>query len=93
MQFRFPKEMNLASGPEIGQGTVNSTDATGQSTPNLTDAEFAILKRLVEKRDHDAAHATVAPVDSAQCRGPRSLTPEISSNVCVHIIWRKRKRG
>ena len=32
---------------EIGQGTVNSTDAIGQFTANMTDEEFAILKRLV----------------------------------------------
>ena len=56
------------------------------------DDEFAMLKRLVEKRDRDAAHATVAPVDTAQYRSPRSLTPEIPSDVCV-CIWRKRKRG
>ena len=70
---------------KIGQGTVNSTDAIGQSTVNLTDAEFAMLKRLVEKRDRDAAHATVASVDTAQYRSPRSLTPEIPLDVCVHM--------
>ena len=75
---------------EIGQGIVNSTDAIGQSTANWTDAEFAMLKRLVEKRDRVKAHATVAPVDTAQYRSSRSLTPEISSDV---FIWRKRKRG
>ena len=32
----------------------------------VSDDEFAMLKRLVEKRDRDAAHATVAPVDTAQ---------------------------
>ena len=40
---------------------MNLTDAIGQSTVNLTDAEFAMLKRFVEKRDRDAAHVTVAP--------------------------------
>ena len=64
---------------------MNSTDAVGQSTAKLTDAEFAMLKRLVEKRDRNAAHATVAPVDTAQYRNPRSLTPKISSGVCVHM--------
>ena len=47
--------------------------------------EFAMLKRLVEKRDRDAAHVTVAPVDTAQYCGPRSLTPEIPSDVCVSL--------
>ena len=51
----------------------------------VSDEEFAILKRLVEKRDRDAWHATVAPVDTAQYRSPRSLTPEIPSDVCVHM--------
>ena len=41
----------------------------------VSDDEVAILIRLVEKRDRDAAHATVAPVDTAQYRSPRSLTP------------------
>ena len=70
---------------EIGQGTVNSTDAIGQSTVNLTDAEVTMLKRLVEKRGRDAAHATVAPVGTAQYRSPRSPTPEIPSDVCVRM--------
>ena len=64
---------------------MNSTDAVGQSTANLTDAKFAMLKRLLKKRDRDAAHATVAPVDTAQYRSPRWLTPKISSGVCVHM--------
>ena len=51
----------------------------------VSDEEFVMLKRLVEKRDRDAAHATVAPVNIAQYRSPRSLTPEIPSDVCVHM--------
>ena len=51
----------------------------------VSDDEFAMLKRLVEKQDRDAAHATVAPVDIAQYRSPCSLTPEIPSDVCVHM--------
>ena len=50
----------------------------------VNDDEFAMLKQLVEKRDRDATHATVAPVDTAQYRSPRPLTPEIPSDVCVH---------
>ena len=70
---------------ENEQGTVISTNAVGQSTVNLTDEESTMLKRLVEKRDRDAAHATVAPVDTAQYRSPRSLTPEIPSDVCLSM--------
>ena len=51
----------------------------------VSEDEVAMLKRLVEKRDRDAAHATVAPVDTAKYRGPRSLTPEMPSDVCVHM--------
>ena len=51
----------------------------------VSDEEFAMLKRLVEKRDRDAADATVAPVDTAQYRRPHSLTPEIPSDVCVSL--------
>ena len=70
---------------------MNSTDAIGQSTANLTDAEFAMLKWFVEKRDRDAAHAIVAPVDTAQYRSPGSLTPEIPSDVCV--VMEKKNEG
>ena len=39
----------------------------------------------MEKRDHDAVHATVAAVDTVQYRSLRSMTPEIPSDVCVHV--------
>ena len=51
----------------------------------MTDEEFAILKRLVEKRDCEAAQVTVTPVSTAQLCIPRSLNPEISSDVYVGI--------
>ena len=51
----------------------------------VSDDEFAKRKRLVEKRDRDAAHATVAPVDTALYRSPRALTPKIPPDVCVHM--------
>ena len=70
---------------ETGQGTVNSTNAIGQSTANMTDKEFAILKRLVEKRDREAIQVTVKPVRTVQHCIPRSLTPEISigTRICM----------
>ena len=70
---------------EIGQGTVNLTDATGQSTANMTDDEFAVLERLVEKRDREAAQVTITPVSTAQHCIPRSLNPEIPSDVYVSM--------
>ena len=70
---------------EIGQGTVNSTDAIGQSTANMTDEEIAILKRLVEKRSREAAHVTVTPVSAVQHCIPRSLNPEMPPDVCVSL--------
>ena len=70
---------------EIGEGTVNSTDAIGQSTANMTDEEFTILKLLVEKRDREAAQVTVKPAITAQHCIPRSLIPEILPDVCVSL--------
>ena len=70
---------------------MNSTNAIGQSTVNLTDAELAMLKRFVKKRDRDAARATVASVDTPQYRSPHSLTPEIPSDVCVSV--EKKSQG
>ena len=70
---------------EIGQGTVNSTDTIGQFTANMTDEEFAILKRLEEKRDREAAEVTVTPVSTAQHCIPRPLNPEIQSDVHVNM--------
>ena len=70
---------------EIGQGTVNLTDAIGQSTADMMDEEFVILKRLVEKREREAAQVTVTPVSTVQHCIPRSLTPEISigTRICM----------
>ena len=50
---------------------------------SFTDEEFARLKRIVERRGRDAAHVTVAPVDTAQTCSPRSPSPEISFDVRV----------
>ena len=50
---------------EIEQGTVS-------------DEEFARIKRLVERRFRDAAHVTIASVDTAQYCSPRSPSSETS---------------
>ena len=70
---------------KIGHGTVNSTDATGQFTANMTDEEFAILKQLVEKRSREAEQVTVTLVSSAQHCISRPLVPEISSDVHKNV--------
>ena len=49
----------------------------------MIDEEFAILKRLVEKRGREAAQVTVSPVDTVLYCSSRSQTPELSSDVCV----------
>ena len=62
---------------EIEQGTVS-------------DEEFARIKRLMERQARDAAHVTIAPVDTAQYCSPRSPSSETSFD--THGIWRKRTR-
>ena len=47
----------------------------------MNDEEFAILKRLVEKRGREAAQVTVPPVDTVQYCSPRRLNPENPSDV------------
>ena len=47
---------------EIEQGTVS-------------DDEFTRIKRFVERRGHDAAHVTIAPVDTVQYCSPHPPSP------------------
>ena len=58
----------------------------------VSDDKFAMLRRLVEKRDRDTTHMTAAPAYTAQYRSPRSLTPEIPPDVCV-ISMKKKNKG
>ena len=44
-----------------------------------------MLKRIVEGRGRDAAHMTVAPVDTAQTCSPRSRSPETSFDERVYM--------
>ena len=55
--------------------------------------EFAMIKLIVERRGRDAAHAIVAPVDTAQYRSPRSPTPETSFDACVCVDMEKKDEG
>ena len=51
----------------------------------VSDEEFAILKRLVEKRGREAAQMAVTPVDTVQYCSPSPQTPEPSPDVCVDL--------
>ena len=51
----------------------------------LSDEEYATLKRLVEKRDREAAQMTITPVDTVQNCSPISQTPEPPSVVYFNL--------
>ena len=51
----------------------------------VSDEDFTILKRVVEKRDREAAQVNVTPVGIAQHCIPRSLNPETASDVYVSM--------
>ena len=51
----------------------------------VSDEEFTILERLVEKRGREAAQVTVTPVDTVQYCSPSPQTPEPSPDVCVNL--------
>ena len=57
----------------------------------VSDEEFAIPKRLVEKRGREAAQVTVTPVDTVQYCSPSPQTPEPSPEVL--FIWRTTRGG
>ena len=57
----------------------------------VSDEEFAILKRLVEKRDREAAQVTVTPVDTVQHSSPYPLDPEPSSDICINLENNERR--
>ena len=88
-----PEELNQNLWSEVNT-LKNAISMPRQKVKNLinaikqgkvNDEEFAMHKRLVEKRDRDAAYATVAPVDTVQYHSPRSLTPEMPLDVCVSL--------
>ena len=51
----------------------------------VSDEEFAILKRLVEKRGREEAQVTVTPVDTLQHCSPCPLNPEMPPDVCFEL--------
>ena len=51
----------------------------------VSDEEFAILKRLVERRDRESVQVTVTQVNTVQYSSPCPLDPEPSPDVCVNL--------
>ena len=51
----------------------------------MSDEEFAVLKRLVEKRGREATQLTVTPVDTVQYCSPSPQTPEPLPDVCFKL--------
>ena len=68
----WPKTMDFVNALEQGK---------------VGDEEFAVLKRLVEKRSREAAQVqvTVTPVDTVQHCSPCTKTPEPSPDVCIKL--------
>ena len=59
----------------------------------VSDKEFAILKRLVEKRDREAVQVTVTQVNTVQHSSPCPLDPEPSPSVYVELENAEGKMG
>ena len=53
----------------------------------LPDEELAVIKRYVEKRSCEVAHAqvTVTPVDTVQHCSPCTLNPEMPPDICFKL--------
>ena len=51
----------------------------------VSDEDFAVIKRLVETRDRDAAQVTVTQVSTVQHCSPIPQTPEPPSDVCFNL--------
>ena len=58
---------------------------------DLPDEELAAIKRYVQRRSREAAQVTVTPVSTAQHCIPRSLNPEIPSD--VYCQYGRKRRG
>ena len=65
------------------QKTMDFVNALEQG--KVSDEEFAVLKRLVEKRGREAAQVTVTPVDTVYHCSHCPLDPEPSPDVCVKL--------
>ena len=67
------------------QGVKSFFNELDRGIASFTDVEFAMLKRIVERRDRDAAHVTVAPIGTAQPCSPQSRSSEISFDARVYM--------
>ena len=81
------KDAISMSGKErSSQRVMSFINELDQGAASLTDGEFAMLKRMImERRGRDAAHVTVAPIDTAQPCSHRSSSSEVLFGVCVCI--------
>ena len=59
----------------------------------VSDEDFAMRKRIVERRNRDAAHVTVTPVDTVQYYIPRSPSSEPSFDACVYVEMEEKDEG
>ena len=57
----------------------------------VSDEEFAVLKRIVEKRGREATQVTVKPVDTEQYCSPSPQTPEPSPDVGFKLENNERR--
>ena len=57
----------------------------------VSDEEFAVLRRLVEKQGREATQVTVIPVDTVQYCSPSPQTPEPSPDVCFKLENNERR--
>ena len=71
------------------QKVSNLINALEQS--KVSDEEFAVLKRLVEKRGREATRVTVTPVATVQYCSPSPQTSEPSPDVCFELESNKGK--
>ena len=96
---RTPQELNASLRSDL-QELKDAISMPRQKVSNLinaleqgkvSDEEFAVLKRLVEKRGHEATQVTVTPVATVQYCSPSPQTPEPSPDVCFELESNKGK--
>ena len=59
----------------------------------MSDEDFAVIKRLVETRDRDAAQVTVTQVSTVQHCSPIPKTPEPPPDACFNLENNEGKMG
>ena len=98
-----PQEFNASSWSDLHElkGAISMPRQKVSSLINeieqgkVSDEEFSILKRLVEKRSREATQAqvTVTPVDTVQHCSLCPLNPEMTANVCMRLERNEGKMG